>query len=76
MRQPEKHKKRGRREKERERERETEQESYMQLELFQVYHNLVMSYLLLSGGARSMHVLDFNTKDACVLMGNATKQPS
>lgn len=36
------------REAERERERETEQESYMQLELLQVYHNLVMSYLLLS----------------------------
>lgn len=29
-------------------ERKREQENYMQLELLQVYHNLVMSYLLLS----------------------------
>lgn len=56
--------KRGRdRESNRERERETEQESYMQLQLFQLY---IFGYVKL--GARSMHILNFNTKDACVLM--------
>lgn len=62
MKQPEKDTKREA-ETERATERETEQESYMQLQLFQLY---IFGYVIF--GARSMHNLNFNTKDACVLM--------
>lgn len=50
----------------------------MQLELLQVNHNYgyVIS-VVQSIGARSMHILNFNTKDACCeLMGRQQKQPT
>ncbi len=61
----EKRQRQRKREREREKERETEQESYMQLQLFQFYHNLVMSYLVRDPCTFCISI----QKDACVLMG-------
>lgn len=68
MRQPQKHRKRGRRKRERDRARE--------LHAIRITSSIPQfGYVIFvaqwGGGARSMHVLDFNTKDACVLMGSA-----
>jgi len=57
-------------EREKEREGERESKSYMQLELLQVNHNVVLSYCAQLIGARSMHILHFISKDACELMGS------